>query len=365
MNGIMLGDTHELSTQASMAQGLFHPLPIALLACRMGVPVNASYTAQAYQWRRPGQSNRETEPMNFYMEGGCNGILSHHRMTLVWEEIEDKTKGMSDHHHAFSDESQEARLLKTATLSESCATSAPSTILYDCKDATIMYQCLEQDVVRHSIGMVFYCHSISDDALELLSDSAEIELPNIELGELLLGCFFPHYDQYFRKLFFGTEALRAIVDKLSSVNVDTPAESCPLSEQESLVKRALAYKRDNQAAITGDIVCLENDIRIVGGYNDEIYFFNALILKARRDVHLPFGADLVQQNAVEENRECARQYIRDMSGDMVEQRLENYVPNSDQRVVQSQRSDVDHQCPGFGLTDRTRRSANPWLWLCR
>jgi hypothetical protein len=65
---------------------------------------------------------------------------------------------------------------------------------------------------------------------------------------------------------------------------------------------------------------------------------DVLILKARRDIHLPIGADLIPLSSIEDNRECTRKYIQNMSGGLVKHRFEQYAnvvfrPYSDQDLL--------------------------------
>jgi hypothetical protein len=325
----IFGNGRSLPTKGPVVQGLFHPLLIALLAYQMGGPVNASLTAQAREWKYPTRSNSEGDSLDvlphFHNEHASDNILSDHRMTLVWEEIEGQIQGESGSHHVYLGQDPEASLLPKATLLESRASSVLSTILYESKDVSIMHECLEDNIIRHSISLDFHRHAIDDEVHRLVSEPAQIGVTNTNLGKLLLGCSFPQYDERFRKLVFGGKALQAIIDKLSSLGMDTSSKSPPLPNQKACKRWVDDYDIENRTAIPQDIRHLEDDVCIAGTCYTNISFMNMLILKARRDVHLPIGADLIPLSSIEDNRESARKYIRNMSSGLVKHRIEQYA----------------------------------------
>jgi hypothetical protein len=315
--------------QHSIFHGLLHPLVITLLAYQMGGPVNAANTAFAHQWKLPDQSLSESEMGNFHMEGDNGDVLifDDHRLTLVWEEHSGKLRGTSGNHHLFlSGQGSGAQLLKTASLNESDTVKAPSMIIYNTKSSALVYECQDLEAVRHSISLDFNIHTMTDDVLELLSSSegTELGLEGVTLADLLLKSPVPRYSNHFHRLLFSHDSLEAIISKLSSIDIPETQPSQPATHQ-LFLQRLEDYKRDNHSQIPRDILILEKDIPIFGTYNSIAGFLEKLYLKARRDVHLPLGWDLIPQDPVEENREWARKTIRDLSGPFVCHRLAAHV----------------------------------------
>lgn len=307
-----------------MSQGLFHPLLIALLAYRLGGAINAALTTQARQWKLPEQSQSEDGLEDFHMEGNEDDIFSGHRMALVLEEQDGKTRGVSGTHHVFrGSEGLQSQILQTIGHLDEGKAVPPTTMIYDAKNATIMYQCLGKDAVRHSISLDFSLVA-PEDEIDLVSTRDEVVHLELTLGGLLLDFPIPSYYRYFHKLLFEDDPSHAIVRKLCSLKIPELTGSVPQNE-DTLLKRCELYSQDNTAMIPPDILHLADEISLLRGHNFSASYRNALILKARRDVHLTLGADLIPQDAIEDNRECARKYIRDMPGVKVENRLERYA----------------------------------------
>jgi len=63
--------------------GTVHPLIVALLAFRLGGPINAANSAFAHQWKLPDQSASIAQEQHFHMEGDAGNIFDDHRITFV------------------------------------------------------------------------------------------------------------------------------------------------------------------------------------------------------------------------------------------------------------------------------------------
>jgi hypothetical protein len=102
LNGTSREGDHGDVQKDDVLNHLLHPLFIALLAYRMGGPINAGkILPYAHQCKLPDQSAAEDDPQNFHMEGDNKSIFADHRITLVWEEIHGQSKGASREHHVF------------------------------------------------------------------------------------------------------------------------------------------------------------------------------------------------------------------------------------------------------------------------
>jgi hypothetical protein len=322
-----------LLQQHFIFQGLLHPLFVALLAYQMGGPINAANTAYAHQWKLPDQSLSDSDMKNFHMEGDNGDILifDDHRITLVWEEHNGKPRGPSGKHHLFlSGQGSGAQPLKTASLMSSDKGKASSVILYDAKSSALVYECQDPEAVRHSISLDFHTHTMTDDVLDLLatSEPTTLDLESITLSDLLLSFPVSNYSNHFHRILFSPDSLQAIISKLSSIDISA-TQLIPLSPpatQQPFLQRLEDYKRDNHSHIPRDILSLEKDIFISGTYTSTSRFLEKLCQKARRDVHLPLGWDLVPQNPIEENREWARKIIRNLPGTLIHQRFAKQAP---------------------------------------
>jgi hypothetical protein len=297
---------------------LLHPLAVALLAYRMGGPINAASTPHAHQWKLPDQSAPESDQQNIHMEGENECIFYDHRVTLVWEEVNGDSRGVSGEHHVFrSGEGSGSKPLKTASVVNQSQVAA-STILYDQKNAALVYESQESDAVRHSLSLDFVVETTDDDILGLVGTPTS---PQITLTELRLGYPMPGYSHHFHRLLFSPDSLGVIASKLSDINTVTSLPTC-LPVQDQFLDKRSAWYQENQIYIPPDIP-MEFDI-CISGYTSTAAFLHRLTLRARRDVHLRIGGDLFPQDAIEDNRECARRYIRDMPSTQVMERLRQY-----------------------------------------
>jgi hypothetical protein len=304
---------------------LLHPLLIALLAYQMGGPINAAKSAHAHQWRRPTDPIDPQDTQNFYMESEHGGVFDIHRLTFVWEQHSEESRGPSGSHHIFlNGNGIHSNLLKTA----SCITSQISTpvaILYNSKTSAIFYDCQESDAVRNSISLDFHIETTSNDVLALLEnpDRTDIDISSRSLNDLILEFPVRQYGNHFHDRLFSDASLQAILDKLAAIDI-SPASPSPQLPQQVSLRRMEAYESENRSRRPLNID-MEHDVRVSGPYPSIAYFVRSLTLKSRRDMHLGLGWDLFPRNTIDENRERARKYLRDMPVELLHRRLELYA----------------------------------------
>jgi hypothetical protein len=277
---------------------LLHPLLIALLAYQMGGPINAAKHG---------------------------GVFDIHRLTFVWEQHSEESRGPSGSHHIFlNGNGIHSNLLKTA----SCITSQISTpvaILYNSKTSAIFYDCQESDAVRNSISLDFHIETTSNDVLALLEnpDRTDIDISSRSLNDLILEFPVRQYGNHFHDRLFSDASLQAILDKLAAIDI-SPASPSPQLPQQVSLRRMEAYESENRSRRPLNID-MEHDVRVSGPYPSIAYFVRSLTLKSRRDMHLGLGWDLFPRNTIDENRERARKYLRDMPVELLHRRLELYA----------------------------------------
>ncbi|KAF1842974.1 uncharacterized protein K460DRAFT_367892 [Cucurbitaria berberidis CBS 394.84] len=242
---------------------------------------------------------------------------------MVWETQEEQATSASGKHHIFLTGDATPRPLEILNPTQA-KDNAPVTIIYDSRSAALYYDCPEPEAVRNSVTLDFHLNTITDSDIQLLSASSEeMELEEITLTKLLTSFPVVDYTTRFHRLLFDTESLNAIVAKLATIDVPTP-QPVP-NTSKPLLERFEIYKRENWARVPPLIKSIENDIPISGTYSSAGNFLDTLIMKARRDVHLPIGMNLFPQTPLAENRECARKLVRDLPGEFVEDRLMNYA----------------------------------------
>jgi hypothetical protein len=248
------------------------------------------------------------------MEGDNKSIFADHRITLVWEEIHGQPKGASGEHHVFvSGSGSGSTPLKIASSFTPSPNNTASVILYDQRNASLVYECQERDPVRHSLSLDFMLQTADDDVFELF---ATPEATPTKLAALLLGRPIPKYGDHFDSLLFGPASLGVVVSKLIEIDMK-PALSAAIG---TLLDKANAWHKENNARVPPGI-CLEYDRRICCIPMSEADLLYGLSWKAFRDLHMRIGCDMYPQNAIEEFRKCARITIRDMSLSTVWERL--------------------------------------------
>jgi hypothetical protein len=146
----------------------------------------------------------------------------------------------------------------------------------------------------------------------------------MELIDLLTSCPEEGYEAHFQRLLYNPKSLAAMVQMLSRISPPDPCPCAP-SSNAAFLKRVDDYKRDNVASIPPEILNFENDIQVAGRYSTPMVFLQNLTTKACRDVHLPLGWDLFPYNAIDDIREVARKYFRDISEKSVGTRIGAYM----------------------------------------
>jgi hypothetical protein len=297
---------------------LLHPLSVALLAYHMGGPVNAgTIPPHAHRWKLPDDSATAIDPQSFHMEGDDKSIFADHRITLVWEELNGQSKGASGQHHVFlSGNVTDSTPLETAYLVHASHTQAASIILYDQHNAALVYESQQKDAVRHSLSLDFMLQTGDDNLFDLFTTPKAVP---IKLSTLLLGHPTPNYGYHFERLLFAPASLEALVGKLSSVDM----AEVPCTTIDNFMEKANAWHNEERARIPASI-CLEYDTRITCVSTSKDNLLSCLSHRAFRDLHMHIGCDFFPENTVEEFREYARLWIRDMSFTQVSQRLACY-----------------------------------------
>jgi hypothetical protein len=305
--------------EADLQAELLHPMNIALLAFRMGGPINAANTAYFHRWKLPYQAVHEAQ---MHMEGDNDDIFDDHRMTLVWE---GNMRSPSGSHHLFLSGDIIPRKLETAIVDEGGIGDVPVAIIYDSRNAALVYDCQNPEAVRHSISLDFHLNTMTNDMLQILQrpKNDELRLSQLTLGDLVTSFAIPDYNSHFHSLLFSRESLGLIIDRLGSIDVREP-KVFRAPARMSFDQRVKAYKHENHSKIPPAILSTEKDIPISGKYSSTAIFFNQVCFKARRDVHLPLGWDLFPNDTADDGREWARKHLRDSTGERVSQRLAQY-----------------------------------------
>jgi hypothetical protein len=306
--------------------GITHPLIIALLAFRLGGPVNAANTTYAHQWKLPEQSQSAMHAQNFNMEGDRSDFFDEHRVTLVWQEREGQSEQLSGNHSVFrSGEANTWQPLTMASLREELEAGVGLTIVYDARNAALVYECQEEKVARRSINLDFHLHTTPEDMLALHSISGHDGPPSAgsTFFDLLTKAPTPNYRINFDHHLYHPVRIQAIMQMLSKV--DVPAPPPRWSSHAKLIQRIQAYRQENQSHIPPAVIRMEQDVRASGTYYSLPEFLERVAMKARRDVHLPIGCDLFPYDPIDDTREFMRKYFRDMSDHMVSKRLTEYT----------------------------------------
>jgi hypothetical protein len=204
--------------EADLQAELLHPMNIALLSFRMGGPINAANTAYFQRWKLPYQAVHEAQ---MHMEGNIDDIFDDHRMTLVWE---GRMRSPSGSHHLFLSGDAIPRKLETAIVDERGIGDVPVAIIYDSRNAALVYDCQNPEAVRHSISLDFHLNTITNDMLQILQSPKhdELRLSQITRSDLVTSFAIPDYNSHFRSLLFGPESLGLIIDRLGSIDVREP-----------------------------------------------------------------------------------------------------------------------------------------------
>jgi hypothetical protein len=264
---------------------LLHLLSVALLAYRMGGPLNAGTTPpHAHQWKPSGNLETAVDPQNFYMEGDNESIFADHRITLVWEETNGQARRASGDHHIFLNGNfTESAPLLTASMAHTGHTQAAGAILYDQKNAALVYESQEKDAVRHSLSLDLMLQTADDDLSDLL---ATTKAAPTKLSALLLSHPIPNYGDHFKRLLFALASLEARVEKLSSVMT---AKALPPTKL-NLLRKVNAWLNDDKV-YTPASCCREYDTKLTSVSTSKDDFLLGLSHKAFRDLHMHIGCE--------------------------------------------------------------------------
>ncbi|KAH7070579.1 hypothetical protein BKA63DRAFT_579202 [Paraphoma chrysanthemicola] len=306
---------------------LTEPLNIALLSFHMGGPIKATSTAYySHQWKLP-QLPASLEN-TIHTEGDVGDVFDDHRLTLVHETREGGLSGVSGTHHLFWSGDVSPRGLKPAKVNPTPSVQSPVVIIYDSRNAALVYECQDPEATRCSISLDFHLNSPACDFLQVLENPEhdEIALSRLTLGDLLTTYAVPDYDERFRRLLFSPDSLDSIIKRLKDIEVDQ-AEVLRSPVRPAVEHRIDACKSENQSKIPPSIILgMATNVRISGSHSSAAMFFDQVSLKVRRDVQLPIGWDLFTQDVGDNIREWARTQLRDNTGERVPQRLAEYLP---------------------------------------
>lgn len=242
-----------------------------------------------------------------------------------WEDRDGDVKPLSGQHHLFLSGDATPQKISAATSNGEANASNPITILYDTKNASLVYDCQEAGVIRRSISLDFHLHITPSDELSRLSEFREgSQVEGMEIIDLLTSCPEEGYEVHFQRLLCNPKSLAAMVQMLSRIDPPAPCYCAPPSNA-AFSKRVDDYKRDNVASIPPEILNFGKDIQVSGIYSTPMVFLQNLTTKACRDVHLPLGWDLFPYKVTDDIREVARKYFRDMSEKSVGMRIGAYM----------------------------------------
>ncbi len=187
------------------------------------------------------------------------------------------------------------------------------------------YDCEDPNAIRKSISLDFHLNTISDKDIHLLGGaSADKSRGKLTLTELVTNFPIAKYATHFHNLLFDSVSLDAMLTRLDILEVP-PARALPKHGQRLREERFDTYKKDNWAHLPLDVKRMESDICLEGIYATAASFLDKVVLKARRDVHLPVGASLFPQSPMEGNLEWARKFIRDLPENLVSTRVAYYA----------------------------------------
>jgi hypothetical protein len=300
-----------------------HPLLVALLAYQLGGPVNAAFATHEHEWKVPDDVGNGVPSL--YSEGDVGDVLDVFRVTIVWETQDGMTVGPLGNHNVFLTGDATPRPLVTLGSPAQDGATSPATILYDSGHAALYYDCEDPNVIRKSISVDFHLNRITDDDIRLLASPPDAVTPErLTLTELLTHFPIVNYTHHFHNLLFADASLNAILTKLSTFDVPPPP-IVPNTTHHQLSSRFELYKKENFAHLPPQIQRLEQDIPLTGLYVTPASFLDTVVLKARRDIHLPIGNNLFSQSPYDENKEWARKFMRDLPEDLISTRLASYV----------------------------------------
>jgi hypothetical protein len=311
------------AAQKPSREDILHPLLVALLAYQMGGPVNAAFTKHEHEWKVP--DNVGNGAPNLYSEGDAGDMFDGFRVTVVWETQDGLRVGPLGTHNVFLTGDATPRPLVTQEPEAQSGAASPLTILYESGKAALYYDCEDPNAVRKSISFDFHLNSnMDDDIRQLTVPSDAVKVEDITMTKLVTGFPIENYTHHFHNLLFADASLNAILTKLSTLDVPPPP-AVPDTTHHQIASRFALYKQDSIDHLPPVVRRMEQDIQLQGIYPTPASFLDAIVLKARRDIHLPIGMNLFPQSPLEENKECARKLLRDLPENLISTRLTSYA----------------------------------------
>jgi hypothetical protein len=123
-------------------------------------------------------------------------------------------------------------------------------------------------------------------------DTTEMGLESTVIGDLLLAFSVPNYSNHLHRLLFSPDSLKIIFSKLSDIEIP-PTKTIRLFTHQRFLQRLDTFEIVNQSHIPPDILGMQQVIGIQGTHACVANFsLEEAYLKARREIHLPFGWDL-------------------------------------------------------------------------
>ncbi|KAH9873227.1 hypothetical protein J1614_005625 [Plenodomus biglobosus] len=331
VNHLSVSDHETKGTQTTVSQQLLesatHPLTIALLAYHLGGPVNAAYTARKHFWRSYPSSG--VSMPEFHVEGGTGEVLKEVRVTVVWEEQDRTAIRPTGKHDVFLTGDATPLPLVFANSKDAKDLGLPINIIYDHGDATLYYDCQNPEVVRNSVSLDFHLNTITADTVQLLStvpDEQNIDIENLSLTKLVTNFPVANYNAHFQRLLYSKDVMAAVLQKLASLHVPVPVAP-PVSgrSEHQMMARLKAYNNDNIDHIPSTFSSLPFDIPLTGIYTSYASFLDSVYEKVLRDMHRPIGHSLFPQSAMDQKREAARKFIRDLPENLISSQLAGYA----------------------------------------
>ncbi|KAF2850130.1 hypothetical protein T440DRAFT_451244 [Plenodomus tracheiphilus IPT5] len=307
-----------------LLESVTHPLSIALLAYHFGGPVNAAHSARKHTWRC-GPSSGASTP-DFHVEGGVDGVFKDVRVTVVWEEQGPTLVGPTGKHDVFLTGDATPLPLAISKSIHDQDLHLPLNIIYNHGDATLYYDCQDPTVVRNSVSLDFHLNAVTTDTFQLLSvvpDQQDID--KLTLTALVTRFPVANYTARFQSLLYGKDAVAAILRKLASLHMPVVAPPVYDQSDHAITSRFQDYNNNNVQHIPFVISSRPSDIPLAGVYRSPVSFLDSICAKALRDIHRPIGHNLFPQNIIDQKREDARKFIRDLPEELISSQLANYA----------------------------------------
>lgn len=303
------------------SETILHPLIIASIAFCLGGPVNAANTAVAHKWRAPPEMTPVHEIPHFHTEGDNGDIFNDHCVALVWEAYEKGVAGPSGDHNIFFSGTVEPHQLVCGNAESIQYAPTPVLIMYNARNALLMYDRPLPQAERNSIALNFHRHTMDDDMAALLYPR-EVFTGSQEtsLAKLVTSTPTFKYEEHFHRLLFSPKSVQAIFEMLSAMNIDRPPD-LPTNAEGMPKQPEKDYQEDLVRHTPLSVLGLRQDVRMSGPYNRRSVFFENVLLKLRRDLHVGLGRDMIPYEKADDTREVARTFIRDLPDKTINRRF--------------------------------------------